>query len=156
MFSFPKFLFHFVSFAKVYTQIKICEPLNSIRNCRKPTDWTLLALQSERTGKAHYVAVCRCPKNAKLEGPYTHNQPPYARIAGIRVYGMLCTQLNREFRRGKQNKDTKSNWPEVFEKVLLHFFAWTITIVSKNHSFSFNLKRSAILKSFKKIEDRKR
>ena len=36
---------------KVYTQIKICEKLDTIRPCRRPTDWTLLALQSERTGR---------------------------------------------------------------------------------------------------------
>ena len=113
-------------FLQVYTQIKICEPLNSIRSCRKPTDWTLLALQSERTGKAHYVAVCRCPKNAKLEGPYTHNQPPYARIAGIRVYGMLCTQLNREFRRGKYKNgvflEVANNWAEKWQ--ICRHFSW--------------------------------
>lgn len=67
---------------KVYTQVKLCEPLASIRACKTPTDWTLLALQSERTGKAHYVVVCRCPENSLLDGPYTHNHPPYARIPG--------------------------------------------------------------------------
>lgn len=53
---------------KVYTQVKMCEPLISVRACKTPTDWTLLALQSERTGKAHYVVVCRCPDSAILEG----------------------------------------------------------------------------------------
>ncbi|RWS09584.1 hypothetical protein B4U79_06963, partial [Dinothrombium tinctorium] len=79
----------------VYTQIKLCEPMVTVRTCKTPTDWTLLAMQSERTGKAHYVVVCRCPEWATLEGPYTHNHPPYARIPGIRVYGMLCSQGNR-------------------------------------------------------------
>lgn len=69
---------------KVYTQVKLCEPLVSVRTCKTPTDWTLLALQSERTGKAHYVVACRCPDHAVLEGPYTHNHPPYARIPGKR------------------------------------------------------------------------
>lgn len=104
---------------KVYTQVKLCEPMVSIRACKTPTDWTLLALQSERTGKAHYVVVCRCPENSLLEGPYTHNHPPYARIpgetlfassvlsplllTGIRVYGMLCAQNNRTSRNRQQS-----------------------------------------------------
>lgn len=67
---------------QVYTQVKLCEPLVSVRTCKVPTDWTLLALQSERSGKAHYVVVCKCPDSAILEGPYTHNHPPYARIPG--------------------------------------------------------------------------
>lgn len=53
-----------------------------MRACKSPTDWTLLALQSERSGKAHYVVVCKCPTWAQLEGPYTHNHPPYANIPG--------------------------------------------------------------------------
>jgi len=80
---------------QVYTQVKLCEPLTSVRMCKSPTDWTILALQNERSGRAHYVVVCRCPDWAKLEGPYTHNYPPYARIPGIKVYGMLCAQVKR-------------------------------------------------------------
>jgi len=109
---------------KVYTQVKLCEPLVSVRACKAPTDWTLLALQSERNGKAHYVSVCKCPDTATLEGPYTHSHPPYARIPGIRVYGMLCAQGARK---GKQNdkedkskggikddnKDRESIYPEI-------------------------------------------
>lgn len=67
---------------QIYTQIKTCEPLREVRACKSPTDWTLLALQSERSGKAHYVVVCKCPTWAQLEGPYTHNHPPYANIPG--------------------------------------------------------------------------
>jgi len=93
---------------KVYTQIKLCEPMVSIRACKSPTDWTLLALQSERTGKAHYVVACKCPDSAVLEGPYTHNHPPYARIPGIRVYGMLCAQTTR-ISRNEQALDEKEN-----------------------------------------------
>ena len=77
----------------MYTQVKLCEPLISVRTCKTPTDWTLLALQSERSGKAHYVMVCRCPDTAQFEGPYTHNSPPYARVPGIRVYGNLSQYL---------------------------------------------------------------
>lgn len=86
---------------KVYTHVKLCEPLISVRTCKTPTDWTLLALQSERSGKAHYVVVCRCPDSAQFEGPYTHNHPPYARVPGIRVYGMLCNQGGRKERTHK-------------------------------------------------------
>lgn len=129
---------------KVYTQVKLCEPLLSVRACKTPTDWTLLALQSERTGKAHYVVVCRCPENCMLEGPYTHNQPPYARIpgerrtarpssgrllttiinrffsslllliscfwSGIRVYGMLCSQNNRNSRNREHSVSEDSQY----------------------------------------------
>ena len=85
----------------------MCEPLVSVRTCKVPTDWTLLALQSERSGKAHYVVVCKCPDSAILEGPYTHNHPPYARIPGIRVYGMLCAQNNRLSRNKVGDLDSK-------------------------------------------------
>jgi hypothetical protein len=120
---------------KVYTQVKLCEPMVSIRACKTPSDWTLLALQSERTGKAHYVVVCRCPENSLLEGPYTHNHPPYARIpgqsrdarlscssltaflltlllsdSGIRVYGMLCAQNNHTSRNHQQSISDDSEY----------------------------------------------
>ena len=75
-----------------YTQVKMCENLKTIKPCKTPTDWTIMALQSERTGKAHYVVVCKCPDEASFEGPFTHKHPPYARFPGIRVYGMLCNQ----------------------------------------------------------------
>ncbi|XP_074593184.1 doublesex cognate 73A [Brevipalpus obovatus] len=96
---------------KVYTQVKICEPLTHVRTCRSPSDWTLLALQSERTGKAHYVVVCRCP--GKLEGPYTHNYPPYARIPGIKVYGMLCVQTTATRVSKKEKIANEGNSTEV-------------------------------------------
>lgn len=59
-----------------------------------------MALQSERTGKAHFVVVCKCPDSASFEGPFTHKHPPYARFPGIRVYGMLC---NQGIRKSKHN-----------------------------------------------------
>lgn len=82
----------------------------SVRNCKTPTDWTLLALQSERSGKAHYVAVCKCPDSAQLEGPYTHSHPPYARVPGIRVFGMLCAQGSRKkkFDNNNNNNNNKN------------------------------------------------
>lgn len=81
----------------------MCEPLITVRTCKSPTDWTLLALQSERSGKAHYVVVCRCPESGILEGPYTHNHPPYAKIPGIRVYGMLCSTPRLSRNQGDNN-----------------------------------------------------
>lgn len=63
----------------------------------------LLALQNVRTGKAHYLVVCKCPSNAIMEGPVLHTQPPYARIPGISVYGMLCVQ-GRKSRLRKESK----------------------------------------------------
>lgn len=110
---------------KVYTQVKLCEPLVEVRTCKVPTDWTLLALQSERSGKAHYVVVCKCPDSAILEGPYTHNHPPYARIPGIRVYGMLCAQNNRLSRNNVQpavedgKYHTKYSCYQCFEKTMI-------------------------------------
>lgn len=71
-----------------------------------------MALQSERSGKAHYVVVCRCPDWGKLEGPYTHNYPPYARIPGIKVYGMLCVQASRMTR--VQKTGNKGNLKDRF------------------------------------------
>ncbi|XP_015125816.1 uncharacterized protein LOC107047551 [Diachasma alloeum] len=63
-----------------------------MRECRAPKDWSLLALQNVRTGKSHYLVICRCPDNNILEGPMSHDQPTYASVPGIRVYGMMCVQ----------------------------------------------------------------
>ena len=90
--------------------------------CKGPTDWTLLALQNERSGRSHYVVACRCPEWAKLEGPYTHNYPPYARIPGIKVYGMLCAQVKRLGKqKGKLSSRGKLFFLFSFEKKLLTF-----------------------------------
>lgn len=75
-----------------FNLIKVCEPVLSVRRCQEPRDWQLLALQSTRTGRAHYLLVCRCPTGSRLLGPVRHTTPPYANIPGIRVYGMLCAQ----------------------------------------------------------------
>ena len=150
---------------KVYTQVKLCEPLGSIRACKTPTDWTLLALQSERTGKAHYVVVCRCPENSLLDGPYTHNHPPYARIpgeadcrrahdarslahslspTGIRVYGMLCSQNNRTRRErngGGQSGQRRAALPPSQETRPDDYpaFPWEHAFAVLNSSHSANL-----------------
>ncbi|GFQ80440.1 uncharacterized protein TNCT_354881 [Trichonephila clavata] len=77
---------------KTQTLIKVCEDVSTVKICQEPHDWMLLALQNVRTGKAHYLVVCKCPTHGVMEGPVLHTQPPYARIPGISVYGMLCVQ----------------------------------------------------------------
>lgn len=81
------------------TLVKTCEPISDVRICRSPRDWSLLALQNIRTGKSHYLVICRCPETSQLEGPISHDQPTYASVPGIRVYGMICTDNNK--RRGR-------------------------------------------------------
>ncbi|XP_076230778.1 doublesex cognate 73A [Calliopsis andreniformis] len=96
---------------KALTLVKTCEPVAEMRECRTPRDWSLLALQNVRTGKSHYLVICRCPDANILEGPMTHDQPTYASVPGIRVYGMMCVQGNR---RGRPLRYTRSlsNYPE--------------------------------------------
>lgn len=43
------------------TLVKTCEPVAEMRECRGSRDWSLLALQNVRTGKSHYLVICRCP-----------------------------------------------------------------------------------------------
>ncbi|XP_026326117.1 zonadhesin [Hyposmocoma kahamanoa] len=77
---------------KAVTLVKTCEAVSEMRECRAPRDWSLLALQNIRTGKSHYLVICRCPENHILEGPMSHDQPTYASVPGIRVYGMMCVR----------------------------------------------------------------
>ncbi|KAF6211099.1 hypothetical protein GE061_014213 [Apolygus lucorum] len=82
---------------KVLTLVKTCEPVADMRICRAPRDWSLLALQNIRTGKSHYLVICRCPpETSNLEGPMSHDQPTYASVPGIRVYGMMCVSKSYE------------------------------------------------------------
>ncbi|XP_031840275.1 doublesex cognate 73A isoform X2 [Nomia melanderi] len=90
---------------KALTLVKTCEPVAEMRECRTPRDWSLLALQNVRTGKSHYLVICRCPDANILEGPMSHDQPTYASVPGIRVYGMMCVQGNR---RGRPLRYTRS------------------------------------------------
>jgi hypothetical protein len=83
---------------RALTLVKTCEPVGEMRECRAPRDWSLLALQNVRTGKSHYLVICRCPDTNILEGPMSHDQPTYASVPGIRVYGMMCVQGNRRAR----------------------------------------------------------
>ncbi|XP_062534103.1 uncharacterized protein LOC134203241 [Armigeres subalbatus] len=75
---------------KAVTLAKTCENTNELRECRAPKDWSILALQNSRTGKSHYLVICKCPAHYRLEGPLAHDQPTYAGLPGINVYGMLC------------------------------------------------------------------
>ncbi|GAB0092926.1 uncharacterized protein DMENIID0001_079780 [Sergentomyia squamirostris] len=77
---------------KAITLAKTCESTTEMRECRAPKDWSLLALQNVRTGKSHYLVICRCPDGFRLEGPMSHDQPTYASVPGIRVFGMMCVK----------------------------------------------------------------
>ncbi|CAH2049319.1 unnamed protein product, partial [Iphiclides podalirius] len=48
---------------KAVTLVKTCEAVSEMRECRAPRDWSLLALQNIRTGKSHYLVICRCPES---------------------------------------------------------------------------------------------
>ncbi|XP_013169900.1 PREDICTED: uncharacterized protein LOC106119453 [Papilio xuthus] len=92
---------------KAVTLVKTCEAVSEMRECRAPRDWSLLALQNIRTGKSHYLVICRCPDTHILEGPMTHDQPTYASVPGIRVYGMMCVRPSPAFQSGyKGNRYT--------------------------------------------------
>lgn len=81
---------------RALTLVKTCEPTAEMRLCRSPRDWSLLALQNIRSGKSHYLVICRCPETSILEGPMSHDQPTYASVPGIRVYGMMCVDGRRD------------------------------------------------------------
>jgi hypothetical protein len=51
---------------KAVTLAKTCEQVDELRDCRAPRDWSILALQNTRTGKSHYLVICKCPSNFRL------------------------------------------------------------------------------------------
>lgn len=51
---------------KAITLAKTCETTTELRDCRPPRDWSILALQNTRTGKSHYLVICKCPPNYRL------------------------------------------------------------------------------------------
>nr|XP_053647159.1 uncharacterized protein LOC128698793 [Cherax quadricarinatus] len=118
------------------TLIKTCEPVWSVRKCRKPRDWSILALQNTRTGKAHYLVICKCPDSSKLEGPLNHDQPTYAQVPGIRVYGMMC--VSRNYRRvGRQVSDeteARFPWERVTEALQEGHLLRDLTSEEQQHS----------------------
>lgn len=87
---------------RVLTLAKTCEQVETIRTCDQNRDWSILALQNIRTGKAHYLVICTCPDTGFLEGPLAQTGAPYAKVPGIRVFGMLC--LSRGRHRPKRRK----------------------------------------------------
>ncbi|KOB72099.1 Uncharacterized protein OBRU01_12730, partial [Operophtera brumata] len=52
--------------SKAVTLVKTCEAVTEMRECRASRDWSLLALQNIRTGKSHYLVICRCSENNVL------------------------------------------------------------------------------------------
>merc|ERR1712158_74904 len=82
---------------KVLTLAKTCEEVEYIR-----------------TGKAHYLVICTCPDSGFLEGPLAQTGAPYAKVPGIRVFGMLC--LSRGRGRPKRRK-AKMLWGQQEEDV---------------------------------------
>ena len=112
---------HNVSILQVLTLAKTCEEVPSIRLCEKNRDWSILALQNIRTGKAHYLIICTCPPSGVLEGPLAQTGAPYAKVPGIRVYGMLCLArgTRRQKNRPKRRKARLLQEQEV--EVLPHF-----------------------------------
>jgi len=80
---------------KTLTLAKTCEKTSDVRDCKNARDWSILAMQNIRTGKAHYLVLCQCPTPGYLDGPLDHDQPKYANIPGIRVYGMVCVQSRK-------------------------------------------------------------
>lgn len=58
---------------RAVTLAKTCEQGNELRDCRAPRDWSILALQNTRTGKSHYLVICKCPSHFRL-GKYFLNR----------------------------------------------------------------------------------
>ncbi|XP_031335869.1 uncharacterized protein LOC116165508 isoform X2 [Photinus pyralis] len=110
---------------RALTLVKTCEPTAEMRICRNPRDWSLLALQNIRTGKSHYLVICRCPDTSTLQGPMSHDQPTYASVPGIRVYGMMCVQAPKRRARiieGQISGNLVFPWDKV--KELLKTAVW--------------------------------
>ncbi|XP_057655543.1 uncharacterized protein LOC130893439 [Diorhabda carinulata] len=102
---------------KALTLVKTCEPIAEMRLCRSPRDWSLLALQNIRSGKSHYLVICRCPDTSILEGPMSHDQPTYASVPGIRVFGMMCVdgRKDRQARKQKSLETPQFPWEKAIE-----------------------------------------
>ena len=43
----------------------------------------------------------------------SHDQPAYARVPGIRVYGMMCNAAGRNRRESPQSLSGESLWPPI-------------------------------------------
>jgi len=110
---------------KAITLAKTCESINELRECRAPRDWSILALQNTRTGKSHYLVICKCPPSFRLEGPLAHDQPTYAGLPGINVYGMLCVPPQTPTNQGFLTK-----WKDTAEYPLTSYRSKNSTIIA--------------------------
>ncbi|XP_037079316.1 uncharacterized protein LOC119100315 [Pollicipes pollicipes] len=93
--------------ASALTTVKTCERSRDIASC-VGGDWALLAVQNARTGRSHFLVVCRCPADGWLEGPLQHKQPYHAHVPAIRVYGMVCRRHGRRARRHSSRRRVHS------------------------------------------------
>ena len=57
------------------------------RYCSNTKDWSILALQNIRTGKAHYLVICQCPDSSFLGNNNINNQGLRTLMA---LKGTLC------------------------------------------------------------------
>lgn len=61
-----------------------------------------LFLSHLKQSKILYIAKFNLKSKISVEGPMSHDQPAYASVPGIRVYGMMCVRdslrINRSFR----------------------------------------------------------
>ena len=127
---------------QVLTLAKTCERVENIRVCERNRDWSILALQNIRTGKAHYLVICTCPESGILgeclqylcrtcvmlyfsDGPIAQTGAPYAKVPGIRVYGMLCLVNGKKRRRKARvmwGSEREAETNPVFPPVPDHFW----------------------------------
>lgn len=70
------------------TLVKTCEPVAEMRECRASRDWSLLALQNVRTGKSHYLVICRCPDTNILG---KHQMSLHTLNAAVTVAGTMIS-----------------------------------------------------------------
>ena len=63
------------------------------RYCSNNKDWSILALQNIRTGKAHYLVICQCPKDSSLGKFFYLSQIKNRQILGckdLRIKSRVC------------------------------------------------------------------
>ena len=76
------------------------------------------------------------------EGPMSHDQPTYASVPGIRVYGMMCVQGNR---RGRPLRNIRSILGEN-----LQFFKTYLNIEIILYNMQYNTYGASHQTNFKK------
>jgi len=70
---------------------------------------------------------------ANTEGPMSHDQPTYASVPGIRVYGMMCVQVNK--RKGRHLRFVRSSTRKL----------WQISIQYCNTTHTHQWKRNIFM-----------